>query len=156
MRHRKQTQSTSAVSAFMFLPNFDHTSMQTTDEDLLFQTSAQIAQGIDKDAKRKAASSIGHPIQVGKVIEVTFAGRDAFIAESGWQARRLDLRVSRRFVHIIRAYSSRQTRHYGHIAAIKGLSHRSRRKSWNFPMAHGVESSSPDRGTRQSRSGKSR
>jgi hypothetical protein len=68
--------------------------MQTTDSDLLFQTSIQISQAAERTRKVEAAKNVGRPIQVGKVIKLAMEGSEIFVAESGWQARRVDLQVS--------------------------------------------------------------
>ena len=67
--------------------------MQTTDPDLLFQTSLQISQGADRARKVEAAKNVGHAVNVGKVIELAVEGSEILVAESGWQARRVNIKV---------------------------------------------------------------
>lgn len=69
--------------------------MQTTDPGLLFQTSAQLAEASDRERKIEAAAKIGDPIKLsGKILDLKVIGDDAWTAESGWQARCVDLSVS--------------------------------------------------------------
>jgi hypothetical protein len=72
--------------------------MQTTDTDLLFQSTQQLNDAASRAGKRLAAADIGRPILTGKIIDFLIVGNEAFVAESGWQARQLDLAVSRMFV----------------------------------------------------------
>lgn len=68
--------------------------MQTTDTGLLFQTEDQITDGKRHAKKLVAAAKVGQPINVnGKIIDFIISGSTAYIAESGWQARQLDLKV---------------------------------------------------------------
>jgi hypothetical protein len=69
--------------------------MQTTDTDLLFQSTQQLADSSNRERKIIAAEKVGNPIKVtSKVLDLVVHGQDAWTAESGWQARRLDLHVS--------------------------------------------------------------
>ncbi len=67
--------------------------MQTSDPNLLFQTDSDLAKAANYDVKRIAAREHGQPIETGKVIDLILEGDDAITAESGWQARRICLRV---------------------------------------------------------------
>ncbi|ORY34227.1 cytoplasm protein [Naematelia encephala] len=70
--------------------------MQTRDEGLLFQTDQQLAAAKQRAFKLAAATDVGSPIAVnGKVLDLLIAGDDAFVAESGWQARCMDLRTGK-------------------------------------------------------------
>jgi hypothetical protein len=69
--------------------------MQTTDPSLLFQTTADLASAADRERKIRAAEHIGSPIRLAsKILDLCIDGDDAYTAESGWQARRVDLTVS--------------------------------------------------------------
>jgi len=69
--------------------------MQTTDTDLLFQSNQQLADSSNRERKIAAAEKIGSPIKLSsKALDVVVRGQEAWTAESGWQARRLDLNVS--------------------------------------------------------------
>lgn len=71
--------------------------MQTTDTDLLFQTSQQLDATAQRKRKALAAEKVGSPIQVSsKVLGITVRWPDAWTAESGWVARHIDLEVSLR------------------------------------------------------------
>lgn len=73
--------------------------MQTSDDALLFQTSNDIDKAAARQRKVAAAEHIGRPIHVkGKILALAVRGDLAFVAESGWQARCLDLIVSYSFV----------------------------------------------------------
>ncbi|WVQ76246.1 hypothetical protein IAR50_005911 [Cryptococcus sp. DSM 104548] len=66
--------------------------MQSSDPGHLFQTSAQLAQSAARERKLQAASAAGNPITLSsKIIDCALLGDHAFTAESGWQARRVDL-----------------------------------------------------------------
>ena len=67
--------------------------MQTTDSGLLFQSTAQIHEAANRQRKRAAADQLGSPIQTGKVLDFIIHADDAYVAESGWQARRISLKV---------------------------------------------------------------
>ena len=68
--------------------------MQTTNSNLVFKTDAQIVADSNSDRKREAAKLVGQPIQLsGKIINFAIVGQDAFVAESGWLARRVSLEV---------------------------------------------------------------
>ncbi|KAL1413263.1 hypothetical protein Q8F55_001018 [Vanrija albida] len=70
--------------------------MQTNDTGLIFQSSRQLAEASNREKKIVAAESIGNPIKVSsKVLDLVIRDQDAWTAESGWQARRLDLNVSK-------------------------------------------------------------
>lgn len=69
--------------------------MQTTDPGLLFQTSQQLADTSNRERKIAAAQNIGSPIKLSsKVLDLIVSGDEAWTAESGWQARCIDLAVS--------------------------------------------------------------
>ncbi|ODN76115.1 hypothetical protein L202_06047 [Cryptococcus amylolentus CBS 6039] len=66
--------------------------MQSSDPGHLFQTSAQLAQAATRERKLKAAEKVGNPITLSsKIIDLQILESHAFTAESGWQARRVDL-----------------------------------------------------------------
>ena len=68
--------------------------MQTNDEGLLFQTSTDLKVSADRQKKLKAAENIGNPIRTSsKVLDFVIERDDAFVAESGWQIRQVDLKV---------------------------------------------------------------
>lgn len=68
--------------------------MQTSDDGLLFQTDAQIDDAARRQRKIKASVGIGRPISLSsKVLGLAVSGQDVWTAESGWQARRLDIDV---------------------------------------------------------------
>jgi hypothetical protein len=67
--------------------------MQTSNPDYLFQSSAQLQDTDNRKRKRAAAAGVGSPLDVGKVIDLVIVGGEAYVAESGWQARRVDLNV---------------------------------------------------------------
>ncbi|KIR43751.1 cytoplasmic protein [Cryptococcus deuterogattii 99/473] len=70
--------------------------MQTSDPGHLFQTTAQLRQAASRERKLKAAEKIGSPITLSsKVLGLEIRGNDAFTAESGWQARRIDLKTGK-------------------------------------------------------------
>lgn len=75
--------------------------MQTSDPGHLFQTTAQLKQAASRERKLKAAEKIGSPITLSsKVLALEIRDSHAFTAESGWQARRVDLKV--RFISFLR------------------------------------------------------
>ncbi|CAK9785580.1 putative cytoplasm protein [Cutaneotrichosporon oleaginosum] len=66
--------------------------MQTTDPSLLFQTSQQIADASNLERKIEAAQNIGDPLKLGsKILGLIISEDDAWTAESGWQARCVNL-----------------------------------------------------------------
>ncbi len=66
----------------------------TSDTRLLFQTDQQIKADANHKRKARAAEKVGHPIKVSsKIIDFEIWGQEAWTAESGWQARRVDLAV---------------------------------------------------------------
>lgn len=70
--------------------------MQTTDTDLLFQTDKDIKDAVRRERKSKVTQTIGRPISLSsKVLRVLVDGDTAWTAESGWQARAIDLKVRR-------------------------------------------------------------
>ncbi|KAK4687523.1 hypothetical protein P7C73_g2604, partial [Tremellales sp. Uapishka_1] len=70
--------------------------MQTNDPGHLFQTTKQLNDAADHARKVPATEKIGDPIHVsGKVLALEIRGQQAWTAESGWQARRLDLRTGK-------------------------------------------------------------
>lgn len=69
--------------------------MQTDDPSNLFQTTAEIAQRDARSRKAILTKDIGEPISAtSKVIRMIVRGQDAWVAESGWLARRVCLKVS--------------------------------------------------------------
>ncbi|WVQ93618.1 hypothetical protein IAU59_000694 [Kwoniella sp. CBS 9459] len=70
--------------------------MQSSDPGHLFQTTSQLNQAADREKKFKAAEKIGEPINVSsKVLDLVVRGQEGWTAESGFQARRLDLRTGK-------------------------------------------------------------
>ena len=68
--------------------------MQTTDKGLLFRTNEELAKALHRQRKLKVALDIGDPISLsGKVLDLIVDENNAWTAESGWQARRVDLTV---------------------------------------------------------------
>ncbi|OXC71158.1 cytoplasmic protein [Cryptococcus neoformans Ze90-1] len=79
--------------------------MQTSDPGHLFQTTAQLKQAASRERKLKAAEKIGSPITLSsKVLALEIRDSHAFTAESGWQARRVDLKTGK----TIRLYRGHQ------------------------------------------------
>lgn len=69
--------------------------MQTTSTDNLFQTDAQLELSDRHRRKAEVVKDVGQPIQLSsKALDLIIRGNDAWTAESGWQARRVDLLVS--------------------------------------------------------------
>ena len=69
--------------------------MQTADDGLLFQTTNQLKASVNHEKKWAAAKDIGSPIGIsGKILDFEVLGNEAWTAESGWQARCIDLIVS--------------------------------------------------------------
>ncbi|KAK1926091.1 putative cytoplasm protein [Papiliotrema laurentii] len=85
--------------------------MQTSNPDYLFQSSAQLQDTDNRKRKRAAAAGVGSPLDVGKVIDLVIVGGEAYVAESGWQARRVDLNSCR----TIRLYKG----HKGPVTAVR-------------------------------------
>ena len=70
--------------------------MQTSDSALLFQTTAQLTAAKKHERKVVASQNVGFPIRVSsKILDLEILGQEAWTAESGWQARCLDLTVSK-------------------------------------------------------------
>jgi hypothetical protein len=68
--------------------------MNTTHTDLLFQTDSDIVDSSRRRLKVKAAATLGSPLTLAsKPLEVHLQSGQAWIAESGWQIRCLDLEV---------------------------------------------------------------
>ncbi|KAJ9116746.1 hypothetical protein QFC20_000681 [Naganishia adeliensis] len=66
--------------------------MQTDDASNLFQTDAALAKSDARRSKAQRASKIGDPISLpSKILALEVRGQDAWVAESGWVARRVDL-----------------------------------------------------------------
>ncbi|BEI81798.1 hypothetical protein CcaverHIS002_0209580 [Cutaneotrichosporon cavernicola] len=66
--------------------------MQTTNPGLLFQTSQQLTDASDREHKLEATQNIGSPIKLSsKILDLIISDDDAWTAESGWQARCVDL-----------------------------------------------------------------
>lgn len=69
--------------------------MQTSDPNYLFQTTSELSNAEKRERKIKAAEKIGHPIKVSsKVLDLLVHDQHAWTAESGWQARKINLAVS--------------------------------------------------------------
>ncbi|WVR03549.1 hypothetical protein IAU60_000541 [Kwoniella sp. DSM 27419] len=70
--------------------------MQSSDPGHLFQTTSDLAQDVNRQRKLKAAEKIGDPINVSsKVLDLVVRGQEGWTAESGFQARRFDLRTGK-------------------------------------------------------------
>jgi hypothetical protein len=68
--------------------------MQTRDTDLLFQTDDQLAETARRRNKREVVADIGSPfILPNKALDIVVHENQIWIAEAGWQARCLDLKV---------------------------------------------------------------
>ena len=68
--------------------------MQTNDPDYLFQTSSELSNAEKRERKVKAAEKVGNPIKVSsKVLDLLIEDQLAWTAESGWQARKINLGV---------------------------------------------------------------
>lgn len=68
--------------------------MNTKDTDLLFQTSEQLRDAAQRKKKFRAAKLVGSPIEVnGKILDMHICDEDVWLAESGWQARRVNPEV---------------------------------------------------------------
>jgi hypothetical protein len=68
--------------------------MQTDDASNLFQTDAALEKSDARRLKAQRASKIGDPIQLpSKVLALEVRNQDAWVAESGWVARQVDLLV---------------------------------------------------------------
>ncbi|KAI5450464.1 hypothetical protein NCC49_003086 [Naganishia albida] len=66
--------------------------MQTDDASNLFQTDAALAKSDARKSKAQRASKIGNPISLSsKILALEVRGQEAWVAESGWVARRVDL-----------------------------------------------------------------
>lgn len=71
--------------------------MQTTDSSNLFQTTAALNKESARSRKLVRAAKVGDPILLpgqSKVLRMRVRGDDCWTAESGWVARRTDLKVS--------------------------------------------------------------
>lgn len=89
--------------------------MQTTDTDLLFQTDKDLKDAARRSKKITATQSLGRPLSLSsKVLRVLVEGDTAWTAESGWQARSIDLKVSN-------VYITRYTRAYNQTGGTKRL-----------------------------------
>lgn len=70
--------------------------MQTSDAQNFFQTDAAIEQDERRRIKSVRAAKLGDPIVLSsKILKLEVRGQDAWTAESGWVARRTDLKVGR-------------------------------------------------------------
>ncbi|WVW81894.1 hypothetical protein I302_103893 [Kwoniella bestiolae CBS 10118] len=79
--------------------------MQSSDPGHLFQTTSQLAQSANRQRKFKASEKVGEPINVSsKVLDLVVRGQEGWTGESGFLARRLDLRTGK----TIRLYKSHQ------------------------------------------------
>ncbi len=68
--------------------------MQTTDTSNLFQSDAAYDKEEARARKRVRAARVGSPIELpSKVLRMVVRGQEAWTAESGWVARRVDLHV---------------------------------------------------------------
>ena len=77
------------------LNSYSMSDMQTRDSESLFQTTSQLTAASNHALKAAATRSVGSPIHLsGKVLDFQILGNEAWTAESGWQARCLDLTVS--------------------------------------------------------------
>ncbi|KAJ9105272.1 hypothetical protein QFC21_001639 [Naganishia friedmannii] len=66
--------------------------MQTDDASNLFQTDAALEKSDARRLKAQQASKVGNPIQLpSKVLALEVRNQDAWVAESGWVARQVDL-----------------------------------------------------------------
>lgn len=90
--------------------------MQTKNTDLLFRTDDDLKDDERIRRKATAAAKTGSPVQLtSQVLRVHAVGNIAWTAESGWQARRVDLMVSRRSARLI------QHRQAKHSACTEGI-----------------------------------
>ncbi|WWD22567.1 hypothetical protein CI109_107060 [Kwoniella shandongensis] len=70
--------------------------MQSADPGHLFQTTQQIKHAAEREKKLKAAEKVGDPIIVtSKVLDLVVRDQEGWTGESGWQARRIDLRTGK-------------------------------------------------------------
>ncbi|WWC58216.1 uncharacterized protein I303_100752 [Kwoniella dejecticola CBS 10117] len=70
--------------------------MQSSDPGHLFQTTQQLNQSKNREKKLKASEKVGEPINVSsKVLDLVIRGQEGWTGESGFQARRLDLRTGK-------------------------------------------------------------
>ncbi|KAK8843940.1 hypothetical protein IAR55_006732 [Kwoniella newhampshirensis] len=70
--------------------------MQSADPGHLFQTTQQIRHAAERERKLRAAEKVGDPIIVSsKVLDLAVRGQEGWTGESGWQARRVDLRTGK-------------------------------------------------------------
>lgn len=70
--------------------------MQTNDTNLLFQSDDQLEDAAKRAQEGAKYASLGSPMRVtSKILAACINGNDIYTAESGWQARRVDLQVSR-------------------------------------------------------------
>jgi hypothetical protein len=69
--------------------------MQTDDTDLLFQSDDQLKDAAKRAQEGAKYATLGSPIRVtSKILDACIDGNDIYTAESGWQARRVNLNVS--------------------------------------------------------------
>ncbi|WVQ80270.1 hypothetical protein IAT38_002375 [Cryptococcus sp. DSM 104549] len=79
--------------------------MQSSDPGHLFQTTSQLSAAASRERKLKAAEKVGSPLEVAsKVLGLVIRGQEAWVAESGWLARRVDLKTGK----TIRTYKPHQ------------------------------------------------
>lgn len=70
--------------------------MQTNDTGLLFQTDAELDDNARRLQKLSRTRELGTPVVLSsKVLASRLEGDTLWTAESGWQARRIDLAVCR-------------------------------------------------------------
>lgn len=103
--------------------------MQTDDASNLFQTDAALAKSDARRIKAQRAAKIGDPISLpSKVLALQVRGQDAWVAESGWVARRVNLMVSAaaNFVSRLLIYYTRLAKQEKSLKVIKDHAHRLR------------------------------
>lgn len=72
--------------------------MNTADTSKLFQSDAQLAHQEARARKAVLTKTLGDPIQLAsKAIRLVVRDQDAWVAESGWVVKRIDLNVGTRF-----------------------------------------------------------
>ncbi|WWC66639.1 uncharacterized protein I206_100542 [Kwoniella pini CBS 10737] len=70
--------------------------MQSSDPGHLFQTTEQLKQSSKREKKLKSSEKIGEPINISsKVLDLIIKDQIGWIGESGFQARKLDLRTGK-------------------------------------------------------------
>lgn len=126
--------------------------MQTNDPDYLFQTTSELSNAERRERKLKAAEKVGDPIKVSsKVLDLLVDDQLAWTAESGWQARKINLAVRWRTLAFT---DDRRARLPCSTRGTKGQSRVC--NSSRLPARHPGLLSSPRRGIRLSRYGMQR